>query len=247
MSLVERHKVEQHYHDRASEHERTDFYAWGALDAADRYAYDLLGDVRGRNVLDLGCGDGRHAQQLAEQGAHVVAIDLSLGMVRVTQQRLAAAARASAHTAQMSAEELGFRDGTFDLIFGHSVLHHTDLAITRREVERLLRPGGRAIFLEPLDHNPLLNLFRALTPWRRTPTERPLSNAQIAFLGQPFRSLQRREFYLAALLAFALVPLRNPGLFQAALRALLPFDEWLFARWPSLRQYAWAVVLEMRL
>jgi ubiquinone/menaquinone biosynthesis C-methylase UbiE len=246
VSLVERHKIEQHYHDLASTHERTDFYAWGALQAADEYAHTLLGNVRGRQVLDLGCGDGRQAVRLASEGAQVTAIDLSLGMARATRQRMALAGQHAGRVAQMSAEQLAFADQSFDLIFGHSVLHHTDLHITRREIRRLLRPGGRAIFLEPLDHNPLLKLFRALTPWRRTPTEQPLSDEQIRFLGEPFAALHRREFYLVALAAFLLVPLRQPALFQSAMRALLPLDDLLFARWPRLGRYAWAVVLEMQ-
>jgi SAM-dependent methyltransferase len=245
MSLAERHKIEQHFHDRAAGRDRGDFYAWGALSAADDYAYTLLGDLRGRRVLDLGCGDGANAVRLASAGATVCAIDLSLGMVAATRDRVERAGLGHAVSAQqMSAEELGFADGSFDVIFGHSVIHHTDLRIARREVRRLLRPGGLAVFLEPLDHNPLLNLFRRLTPWRRTPTEKPLSDDEIRFFAEPFGRVRRREFYLASLAAFAFVPLRSRALFQASLDALLPLDEALFARWPRLRQYAWAVVLE---
>lgn len=246
MRLAERHKIEQAYHDQASAHERTDFYAWGALSAADDYAFGLLGDLQGKHVLDLGCGDGANAVRLARAGAHVTAIDLSLGMVSATRRRVEQAGLAAAVDAQqMSAEHLGFADRSFDAILGHSVLHHTDLRITRREVHRLLRPGGKAVFLEPLDHNPLLNLFRKLTPWRRTPTEKPLSYDEIRFFGEPFSQLQHHEFYLLALAAFACIPLNSRALFQLALDILVPLDDLIFARWPSLRRYAWAVVLEL--
>lgn len=161
MKLADRHSIEQHFHDRAS-HERRDFYAWGALQAADDYAYAQLGDVRGKRILNLGCGDGQQAIRLALKGAYVIAIDISFGMVNVTQQRIKQTGLAEqAHSAQMSAEYLAFVNQSFDLIFGHSVLHHTDLSITRAELVRLLRPRmDSAIFLEPLDHNPILNLFR---------------------------------------------------------------------------------------
>jgi SAM-dependent methyltransferase len=247
VSLIHRHKIEQRSHDQASAHERTDFYAWGALQAADDYAYARLGNVRGLRVLDLGCGDGRHAARLASEGALVTAIDISFGMARATDRRIIGAGlESAAHAVQMSAEYLGFAERAFDLIFGHSVLHHTDLGITRREIKRMLRPGGRAIFLEPLDHNPVLNLFRFLTPWRRTPTEKPLRDADLRYIAEPFSALHQREFYLVALAAFALVPLRNARLFQATMRALLPIDDWLFACWPRLKRYAWAVVLELQ-
>jgi SAM-dependent methyltransferase len=246
MRLAERHKIEQAYHDQASAHERTDFYAWGALSAADDYAFALLGDLRGKRVLDLGCGDGANAIRLANAGAHVIAIDISIGMVTATRQRVEQAGLAATVDAQqMSAEQLGFADGSFDAILGHSVLHHTDLRITRREVHRLLRPNGKAVFLEPLDHNPLLNLFRKLTPWRRTPTEKPLSYDEIQFFGEPFRQLHHHEFYLVALAAFACIPLNSRALFHTMLSTLIPLDDWIFARWPHLRRYAWAVVLEL--
>ncbi len=248
MKLADRHSIEQHFHDQASTHERRDFYAWGALQAADDYAYAQLGDVRGKRILDLGCGDGQQAIRLAFEGAYVIAIDISFGMVNVTQQRIKQTGLAEqAHSAQMSAEYLAFVNQSFDLIFGHSVLHHTDLSITRAELVRLLRPGGRAIFLEPLDHNPILNLFRMLTPWRRTPTERPLREYDLEYLADSFSSLERHEFYLIALLAFVFIPLRSRALFQAAMQALIPIDEWLFKRWPGLGRYAWASVIELRL
>lgn len=246
VELAERHRIEQVFHDRAAGHERTDFYAWGALNAADDYALARLGDLRGQTVLDLGCGDGANALRLAARGALVHAIDISSGMAEATQARAAAAGFGGVvHAQQMSAEYLAFADGTFDAIYGHSVLHHTDLSITRREIARVLRPGGRAVFLEPLDHNPVLNLFRRLTPWRRTPTEKPLSYGEVRFFGEPFAELQYREFYLAALAAFACLPLGQPQLFQVLMRRLGALDETLFAHWPRLRRYAWVIVLEL--
>lgn len=245
-SLAARHQIERDYHDQASAHTRRDFYAWGALDAADDFAYARIDRPAGTLVLDLGCGDGAHAVRFASAGARVAAIDLSGGMVGVT--------RARAHTAglgdrvaaqQMSAEYLGFADATFDYVFGHSVLHHTDLRIARAEVRRVLKPGGKAVFLEPLDHNPLLNLFRRLTPWRRTPTEKPLSLTDIQFFAEPFARGVHSEFYLLALAAFIFVPLGHRGLFRAALRALVAADQALFRLIPALRRYAWVTVLEL--
>src|SRR5205807_1094253 len=68
-----------------------------------------------------------------------------------------------------------FPDDSFDLIVGVAILHHLDLEVALREIRRVLRPGGRAVFLEPLWHNPLLRLGRRLTPSARTPDEHPLT------------------------------------------------------------------------
>lgn len=246
-TLTARQQVEQTHHDRIASRERRDFYAWGALDAADACAYALIDSPAGNTILDLGCGRGIHAVHFARAGARVAAIDLSGGMASMTQRRaMAAGVGARVAVQQMSAESLGFADATFDYVFGHSVLHHTDLAITRREVHRVLKPGGRAVFLEPLDHNPALNLFRYLTPWRRTPTEKPLSLADLRFFAEPFTRSSHREFYLLALGAFIFVPFKSRTLFQHTLRLLNAVDQQMFCLVPALRRYAWVTVLDVQ-
>lgn len=246
-ALTTRQQIERTHHDRVASRERRDFYAWGALDIADAYACSLIDSPQGKVILDLGCGRGAHTVRFAQSGAHVAAIDLSRGMVTMTQQRaITAGVGDRVAVQQMSAESLGFADATFDYVFGHSVLHHTDLSVTRREVWRVLKPGGRAVFLEPLDHNPLLNLFRRLTPWRRTPTEKPLRLSDLYFFTEPFAHSSHCEFYLLALGAFVFVPLQRRALFQRALRLLNVVDQKVFRQVPALRRYAWVTVLELR-
>lgn len=245
-SLAERHSIEREHHDRTAGVVRSDFYSLGALDAADAYVRERLGQVAGLTVLELGCGLGQNTQWLAERGASVHATDISGAMVASTRARLAAAGLAERVQAQqMSAEHLAYASGSFDLVFGHSVVHHTDLAIARAEVRRVLRPGGRAVFLEPLGENPLLGAFRRATPGRRTPTELPLTYESLRFFAEPFARMRHREFYLLALAAFPLWPLRSRALFQAALAPLLRADEALLARRPGLGRFAWVTVIEL--
>src|SRR5439155_13135712 len=68
-----------------------------------------------------------------------------------------------------------FADDSFDLIVDAAILHHLELRTALLEIRRILRPGGRAVFLEPMWHNPLLRIGRALTPSARTPDEHPLT------------------------------------------------------------------------
>lgn len=250
MNRVEdRRATEERWHDDRVQKEQkapTDFYALGALNSADAWARTLLGDLAGKTVVDFGCGRGHHALYLANAGAKVYAFDVSMASVEVARKSVRGfGLQGQVLIGKMAAERLSYMDNFADLVFGHSILHHTDLALTRREVQRILKPGGRAVFLEPLAHNPLLRAFRRLTPSRRTPTEKPLRFEDVLFFAQPFSIFQHREFYLLALAAFALVPLRNRRLFQAALDTLGRADDALLARWPGLGKYAWVVVLEL--
>jgi hypothetical protein len=64
----------------------------------------------------------------------------------------------------------------------------------------VLRPGGRAVFLEPLIHNLILEGYRRLTPHLRSPTERALSMRDIAAMSSHFRSSSHQEFILFSIL-----------------------------------------------
>ena len=107
----------------------------------------LLGDVRGRRVLEVGCGSAMCSRWLVAQGAHPVATDLSSGML--TQGRATAARTGIAvPLVQADAQYLPFADTSFDIAFTAfgAVPFVADSARVMREVARVLRPGGRWVF-----------------------------------------------------------------------------------------------------
>ena len=101
-----------------------------------------LGDVEGRDVLELGCGAAQWSLALAEDGARAVGVDLSGEQLRHARE-----AGDGLPLAQGSAEELPFQDGVFDLVFcDHGAMGFADPHRTVPEVARVLRPGGRFAF-----------------------------------------------------------------------------------------------------
>jgi ubiquinone/menaquinone biosynthesis C-methylase UbiE len=103
--------------------------------------------VRGRAVLEVGCGAAMCSRWLARQGARPVAFDLSAGMLRHARSS-AARTGIEVPLVQADAQRLPFRDETFDLActaFG-AVGFVADSARVMREVARVLRPGGRWVF-----------------------------------------------------------------------------------------------------
>ncbi len=103
----------------------------------------------GARTLDLGCGGGHVAYAVAPHVAEVVACDLSPQMLAV----VAAAARerglANLRTVEGPAERLPFADAGFDLVLSRYSAHHwRDFAAGLREAARVLRPGGRAGFVD---------------------------------------------------------------------------------------------------
>lgn len=104
---------------------------------------NLAGDVRGRRVLDAGCGSGPLAQALGDRGARVTGFDSSEAMIALARQRLGA-------EAELLLADLGrplpFGDDAFDDVVASLVFHYLeDWLGPLREVRRVLRPGGRLI------------------------------------------------------------------------------------------------------
>jgi ubiquinone/menaquinone biosynthesis C-methylase UbiE len=145
-----------------------------------------LENVAGLKVLDLGCGHGEGSLALLGRGATVAGIDISQTYVDDANS----AASAAGYSAQdysfsvMDAHGLTFQDETFDLVIGSGILHHLDLPVSLDEINRVLKMGGRALFKEPLEANPLLKLFRILTPKARTIDEKPLSRDDLRFIAK---------------------------------------------------------------
>jgi ubiquinone/menaquinone biosynthesis C-methylase UbiE len=137
----------------------------------------LLGDVRGKDVLEVGCGSAMCSRWLVGQAARPVASDVSAGMLRHARD-------GARHTGvdvplvQADAQHLPFRDASFDLAFTAfgAIAFVADSGAVMREVARVVRPGGRWVFATthpirwafPDDPGP--DGLRATMPyWDRTP------------------------------------------------------------------------------
>lgn len=108
------------------------------------FVHRAAGAVAGLEVLDLGCGTGRHALRLAAAGARVTAVDFSEGMLQEARRK--PGADAVRFLVRDLHEALPFASGTFDLVVSGLVLEHLrELRGPLAEARRVLRPGGRAI------------------------------------------------------------------------------------------------------
>jgi len=205
------------------------------------YQRILRGLSTNRDVLEYGCGQGSAAFMLAKDGARVTGIDISdvaIDQARARAEREGISQQATFQV--MNAEVLEFPPNSFDVICGSGILHHLDLQRAYAEVARTLRPGGSAIFIEPLGHNPLINWYRNRTPELRSEDEHPLLMDDLDLAGEYFGVVRRRYFCFASLAA---VPLRNAPGFPFILGALDGFDSALFAAIPPARRMAWQVML----
>jgi 2-polyprenyl-3-methyl-5-hydroxy-6-metoxy-1,4-benzoquinol methylase len=209
------------------------------------YSYHLLGDVRGKRVLDFGCGSGENTILLARRGAKVLAMDISESLIHVAGQRLAVNGVDSSdvHFFATSAHDIALADESVDVVFGMAILHHLELPLVAREVKRVLRKGGRAIFQEPVRNSKFIKFVRNLIPYQApdiSPFERPLTDAELKDFATGFSDFRSRAFNLPYInLAEVL-----PGT-ERLIHPLYRLDGKLLKRFSSLGYYASVRVIEM--
>jgi SAM-dependent methyltransferase len=243
----ERYERERAFHDeRFADDDRSAnrFYAIdrASVEEFNRRLAALPADAA---ILDYGCGSGAYvAIAVAKGGRRVIAVDLS--PVALEHAREAAEREGVAELIEfreMNAEALDFPDDSFDAVCGNGVLHHLDLRRAYAEIARVLRPGGVALFSEPLGHNPDINAYRRRTPDQRTPDEHPLVEADFELAREFFGDVDTTFFSLLPLLTLPLAPARNSHKLVARLDAIVRA---LFRRLPSAGRLGWIVLLSLR-
>lgn len=209
------------------------------------YAYHLLGDVSGKNVLEYGCGDGINTLLLARRGAKVKALDISPDLIRVASQRLAVNhVTADVEFIVGSAHDLPLPDESVDVVFGMAILHHLDLALSAREVKRVLRKGGRAIFQEPVRNSALIKFLRGLIPYKApdvSPFERPLTDKELVTYADGFSSYHSKAFLLPTTNLVNIIP----PLRRRFLHTYYKWDSNLLKKISALNFYATVRVIEL--
>src|SRR6202035_4214142 len=117
-------------------------------------ALEILGDVRGLRILDLGCGEGGYSRELVKRGASVVGVDGSPRLIEIATQRAPDIRYICANSNNLD----GIDADSFDGVLAAMMLMDVeDYEGSIREIQRVLKPGGRLVmsvthpcFSEPL-------------------------------------------------------------------------------------------------
>jgi SAM-dependent methyltransferase len=201
------------------------------------YAFSLLGDLRGKTVLDLGCGSGENIIPLAARGACVLALDISPDLVALAQQRVALAGLETSVQVG-SAYETGLPDHSVDIIFCIALIHHLDIGRVRNEMQRILTARGQIILKEPIRFSQSYARLRNLLPAPEDASEyeHPLTKDEFAALTGPFDVDGTRYFRLPFVPAFSQF---------IDVRRLVQIDQWCLRRLPAASHYATCIVTRL--
>lgn len=244
--ILERQRKEAEYHDKKTlegdsnqRRRHSPYYS---------YFEDIIGEVHGLNILDLGCGDGWFGMQLVKMGGHVWGVDISSALLKQALKLIRKEGlRRDFRVVRMAAEELSFASEYFDKVIGSAILHHTNIELTIQGIKRVLKTGGQGIFIEPMNENILLRIWRKLTPWRRSPLERALELKDIENLAKYFPKMECVYFCLTSIITEGLMILYPKSKIIDMLDSLLSkVDAFLLRKLPYLGRYCAVVILRFQ-
>lgn len=186
------------------------------------YAFHLLGDISGKTVLDLGCGQGENCLALMLRGAFVLGVDISpelLELARERQRLTFGESELGSLLVEGSAEHTTLPDKSVDVIFCVACVHHLQIGEVQKEMLRILKPGGFVILKEPVRFSKSYAWLRKFFPEQAdcSEFEHPLTEEELNVLCWPFRMEELRYF-------------RLPFVGLAA--------RWFSPRWPKVEEWA---------
>lgn len=218
--LTDRQKREKEYYDQYASsfdlNRQVDFSPvnssekrpWNSYWAVYQIAAELF--TEGSSLLDFGSGPGENALRFTRIGYQVEGFDISESNIEVSRKLFERYECASKGNFQVSpAEILPYQDNTFDMIAGVDILHHVDIKKSVSECRRVLKPGGTAIFREPVEV-PVLDKIRNtgivkfFAPKSKsfelhiTDDERKLNSDDIKIIESIFPSMELKRYSILA-------------------------------------------------
>jgi SAM-dependent methyltransferase len=194
---------------------------------------ELVGDLAGRRLAEVGCGHGALARRLAGLGARVIGLDPQQTAVTAA---MAADLESGVQWAAAAGQALPLADGSLDDVLYFNALHHVpadDLDAALAEAHRALKPGGRLLAVEPIAAGPLFELTRVVEDETavRAAADDALARAHA---GAAWRLVTRREY--SAPVKYAGFQAFRDGLVKvdpAREAAVAAQEDWLRARFAA--------------
>lgn len=199
---------------------------------------DFCGDLKGKKLLEIGCGNGWISLRFAMSGARVWGCDISPKVLEVAR-RYAHAASLEINYEPMICEEMTYEDNFFDIVFMHMALHHCDVPAAAKQIRRVLKPGGKAIIVEDYAYHPIMRAYRWITPRKHTHDEHPLAEKDIRDFSSDFSSCSTGYYGL-----FDLFETSNNSVIRSLIPTLRRLDNFFYSNLTFVQKYSRLVVLK---
>jgi ubiquinone/menaquinone biosynthesis C-methylase UbiE len=188
-------------------------------------------------VLELGCGTGYFTKELIKTNAKIIALDISPELLEYAKSNVQSD---NIEFMLENAYLMPFKDSTFDVILGSSVVHHLEIDLAIKEIFRVLKKNGRVQFTEPNMLNPQIALQKNIPFFKKIMGDSP---DETAF----FRWKLKRKFIEAGFSSINIIPFdflhpKTPKLFIKLIEKIGPG----FEKVPLLKEFAGSLFITAR-
>jgi len=242
MSLSDTNIREKEFHNKlhSSGNPRPENKFYKALhNLYEDFLISLKNKTPNKNVLDFGCGNGVYTEKVLDfNPLKITAIDISEKAIEIAKSKK----YNKIDYMIENCENTKLNSNCFDIIYGVGILHHLNLNRAVKEVERLLNKNGMLIFIEPLGTNPLINLYRKLTPNSRSKDEHPLTFGDIKYFKSLFGKVEINYYGFFTLLFLPLY--RSPK--DSKIFSFLSKTDRILFKIPFFKFLAWSILIEAK-
>jgi len=190
-------------------------------------------------ILDYGCGTGSSLKKVIEfEPKKIVGIDISDVSIEKARNNIKSD-KDNLELIVDNCEKTKFGENEFDLVYGTGILHHLQINQCLNEISRVLKPGGRLLFIEPLGTNPFINFYRYLTPGSRSKDEHPLLKEDFDNINRKFSKMEIKYYGFFTLVFFPFYKNPKNSKFFQILKSL---DQYFF-KFRIFRKLAWSVLI----
>ena len=197
MKLTETNLREKEFHDKLQSKPKGRFenIFYKAIYNSEEDFFNILkANSFNAEILDYGCGIGQSLRKVINYNPKkITGIDIS----KVSIEKARSSIKETNLKVELfvdNCEATRFEGNSFDIVYGTGILHHLNLQICLMEINRILKPKGKLIFIEPLGTNPLINFYRKLTPKSRSKDEHPLQDQDFKLIQSNFNISQIKYY-----------------------------------------------------
>ena len=241
MSLTDKNIREKEFHNSLQSRTQGRFenIFYKAIYNSNEDFFDFLkSNSKNSHLLDYGCGVGNSLEKVITfNPKKITGIDIS--EVSIEKAKEISTTTSIIELFVDNCEKTKFENNTFDLVYGTGILHHLNIELCLKEIKRILKPGGKFLFIEPLGTNPLIKLYRKLTPNSRSIDEHPLVDNDFNLINEHFNKIKVKYYGFLTLVFF---PFYSSPKNSIIFKILKNVDQFLFNNW-LFKKMAWSVLI----
>ena len=241
MTLTDQNLREKEFHNKLQSKSKGRFeniFYKAILNAWEDFYNYLNLNAKNSEILDYGCGVGPVIEKVIKfNPKKITGIDISDVSISKAKGKFTNL-NSKVELIVNNCENTTFSNNTFDIVYGLGILHHLKFSKCINEILRILKPGGKLLFVEPLGTNPLINFYRLLTPKSRSKDEHPLVFKDFEIIRSSFKDVNIKYYGFLTLVFFPFYSSNSSKVFKA----LVKLDQLLF-KVQIFKYLAWSVLI----